>query len=127
VLHAFTGAAKKMRKPRSGPRATGRAHARAWHCGACVTRICDESDAVAAGPRTHRFTNPAGYTFDIACFSDAPGCRAAGEPSLEHTWFPGHAWTVAVCRNCGVHLGWHFSDGESPFWGLILERLVGPI
>lgn len=127
MLHAFTGATRRRRKPRATARDAGRATARAYHCAACTTRICDESDAVAAGPRTHRFTNPAGYTFDVACFTAAPGCRAVGEPTLEHTWFPGHAWRVALCRNCGAQLGWHFSDGDSPFFGLIVTRLVGPV
>ncbi len=123
MLEAFVeGGAKKRRKPRTVD-ATDRARARAYHCARCTTRICDESDAVGGG--THRFTNPAGFAFDVACFAAAPGCRVDGEPTLEYTWFPGHAWSIADCRNCSAQLGWFFS-GESTFYGLILERLIGP-
>ncbi|XP_022788151.1 uncharacterized protein LOC111328060 isoform X3 [Stylophora pistillata] len=26
----------------------------------------------------------------------------------EHSWFPGYAWRVAVCPQCGAHMGWSF-------------------
>lgn len=120
---AFVGdGTRKRRKPRDA-RAAERRRARAYHCGRCLTRVCDES---AGDGRGQSFENPAGMVFVIARFDEAPGCVAEGEPTLEHTWFAGFAWQIANCRNCGAQLGWRFSDGSSAFWGLILARLVGP-
>jgi hypothetical protein len=124
VLYVFdaTGA-KRRRKPRATSSATDRAGARAFYCAACITRVCADSDLISvAGARQHRFVNPAGLAFAIACFAEA-ACTVEGEPTLEHTWFVAHAWSVANCRNCGRQLGWFFS-GPSYFYGLILDRLI---
>ena len=79
-----------------------------------------------AGAHSHVFENPAGLVFEIGCFRHAPGCRAVGESTVEHTWFPGHAWTIEVCAACGTHLGWAFGPGATggAFHGLILNRLA---
>ncbi|MEE9217661.1 MAG: cereblon family protein [Acidobacteriota bacterium] len=79
-----------------------------------------------AGSHAHRFENPAGIVFRIGCFRHAPGCRHAGEATLEWTWFPGHAWSMALCIKCGTHLGWYFGPGGTgdAFYGLILHRLA---
>jgi hypothetical protein len=125
VIQAFDDQGqKRWRKPRtSRADATDRARARAFHCAACMTRVCDESALISVGGATqHRFVNPAGCAFEIACFARAH-CAVEGEPTLEHTWFPGHAWSMANCRNCGRQLGWFFS-GAMHFYGLILERLI---
>ena len=37
----------------------------------------------------------------------------AGEATLAHTWFPGHAWSIGVCAGCGTHLGWAFGPGAT--------------
>ena len=74
----------------------------------------------------HRFSNPAGMTFDIRCFKEAPGAVAVGEQSDEFTWFQVYDWQVALCRGCGAHLGWQFTGDEAPpvFFGLIGDRLT---
>ena len=75
------------------------------------------------GSHRHVFCNPGGYVYEIGCFSAAPGCGTVDQPSTEFTWFPGHAWQVAVCRSCLAHLGWKFLGRSSTFFGLILDRL----
>ena len=36
-----------------------------------------------------------------------------GEWSSEHTWYPGYAWRVCACPQCGQQLGWMFEpEGE---------------
>lgn len=92
------------------------------HCGLAVTR---EQDRIhMRGAHNHHFLNPHGIEFHIGCFARAPGCRPHGEATLEHTWFAGYAWRVALCNGCGTHLGWAFSGPGHGFFGLILSQLV---
>ena len=92
-------------------------------CIACGHAITEPRQAMAvAGQHRHRLTNPAGVTFNVGCFRDAPGCRQFGEPTGAHSWFPGCFWRFAVCRACGEHLGWAYSGAEC-FFGLIVNRL----
>ncbi|MEE4361798.1 MAG: cereblon family protein [Pseudomonadales bacterium] len=90
-------------------------------CGTTVTR----ADAACAqrGSHAHRFVNPAGITFDLRCYRDAPGCIPSGEPDAAHSWFPPARWTLAHCAGCGVHLGWFFDGAGTPFVGLIADRI----
>lgn len=76
------------------------------------------------GRHRHVFANPAGLLYEVGCFSQAPGCAHEGAPSWEFTWFPGHAWQIAVCRSCNALMGWEFRtpSGEG-FYGLILPHL----
>ena len=69
------------------------------------------------------FTNPEGIRFEIITFSRTLGCRQTGAPTLEHTWFAGHAWSFCHCAGCGQHLGW-FYTGPQDFAGLIRNRIV---
>lgn len=71
----------------------------------------------------HTFINPAGVTYQIGCFSSAPGCMVFGEPVFEHTWFTGFAWNYSICSGCRVHLGWYFQNNGKGFFGLILDML----
>lgn len=97
---------------------------RCAHCGHGVSSADQRIEL--AGAHAHRFENPAGITFEIGCFRHAPGCRSIGEATMEHTWFPGHAWSIGVCARCGTHLGWAYgpSGAGSAFYGLILDRLA---
>ena len=105
-------------------RESGGRRIRCARCGHTVSTAEQRIDR--AGAHAHRFENPAGLSFRIGCFRHAPGCRCVGEATLEWTWFPGHAWTVAVCRQCGAHLGWGYGPGATgdDFFGLILDRLA---
>ena len=68
--------------------------------------------------------NPGGFLFHIGCFAQAIGCVIVGPASREYPWFPGFAWRLALCGQCGVQVGWHFrSDDGTAFFGLILDRL----
>ena len=75
------------------------------------------------GSHTHTFFNPAGIVFELGCFQGAPGCLVVGEPSFEFTWFPGHTWRIALCRQCQMHLGWLFVNQDAFFHALILSKL----
>ena len=47
----------------------------------------------------------------------------AGEPTTEHSWFPGYTWRIALCSRCRNHLGWLFQGHGEGFYGLILTQL----
>lgn len=99
--------------------------ARRWFaCRACRARIAPVSALFAVDGRTdHVRHNPHGLVFHIRCLRRAPGARAVGIATTEHTWFAGHGWRIALCAGCGAHLGWGF-EGPRRFWGLIADRLV---
>ncbi len=95
-----------------------------WLCGWCLNHVAREKDQFMYDGRDEfAFTNPDGIRFEIITFSQTIGCRESGEPSLEHTWFPGHAWSFCHCDRCGQHLGWCYS-GAHEFVGLIKDRIV---
>lgn len=95
-----------------------------WLCAWCLTRVANENDRFRyQGKDEFAFSNPEGVHFDIITFSETRGCRQAGVPTLEHTWFPGHAWSFCQCGECGLHLGWYFA-GQHAFAGLIKERII---
>jgi hypothetical protein len=96
---------------------------RCAQCGQPVTTADQRIDQ--SGATEHRFENPAGIAFRIGCFRRAPGCRPVGEATLAWTWFPGHAWSLALCSRCGTHLGWYYGPGATgdDFYGLILAHL----
>jgi hypothetical protein len=95
-----------------------------WLCALCHHRLASERDRLQFGSQSEfAFTNPAGVPFLILTFSEAEGCRDDGNPTLEHTWFPGHAWSYCLCASCGQHLGWFYA-GPSEFVGLIQNRIV---
>lgn len=95
-----------------------------WLCGWCLNHVARERDRFGYDGRDEfAFTNPEGIRFEIITFSQTIGCREIGEPTLEHTWFPGHAWSFYHCDQCGQHLGWGYS-GTHEFVGLIKDRIV---
>jgi hypothetical protein len=95
-----------------------------WLCAWCHNRVASERDRFSYdGKSEFSFLNPQGIRFHILTFSRTLGCEQKGAPSLEHTWFPGHAWSYCVCDRCGVHLGWQYT-GPSEFAGLIRDRIV---
>jgi hypothetical protein len=95
-----------------------------WLCGWCLNRVANEKDRFSYNSQNEfSFSNPGGICFAIITFSQTLGCRQTGVPTLDHTWFPGHAWSYCQCERCGQHLGWYYS-GEHEFAGLIKDRIV---
>jgi len=87
-------------------------------CGHIIT-----SHSLAVQPHENTFRNPAGYSFHVLSFSDAPGAAEVGDATEFATWFSGYAWSYALCQKCKAHIGWWFS-GKDSFVGLIATRLV---
>ncbi len=119
-----TGREKKEEHAESGDK-----NENAIRCKNCGFRICGPEQRMDRdGHHMHVFNNPAGYVFEIGCFSSAPGCAVRGEPTMEFTWFPGFAWRFALCANCFAHLGWLYLSGSGrSFYGLILANIAEDI
>ncbi len=98
----------------------------AIYCAQCSHLLTRMRWAVDIGGHERVFINPAGRVFRISCFKEAPGAHDEGTPTEEFTWFPGYAWNLALCRGCGVHLGWRFEGNDLPavFFGLIKSALT---
>ncbi len=100
-------------------------------CRNCLSLITRPEFALNTGQGfAQTFANPAGHVFEIGCFSSADGCVRASAPSSEFSWFPGFDWSIGICRNCAIQLGWIFfptREGQgSRFYGLILDMLIFP-
>jgi hypothetical protein len=97
-------------------------------CASCGHVLAHERHGIAPGGRhAHTFVNPSGMEFTIRCFREADGCAGWGETSSFWSWFPGHAWRVALCGACSAHVGWSFtppSGDARVFFGLIVDRLA---
>ncbi len=104
---------------------TAKAPGKALVCTACGATITFESERINFhGGHAHTRTNLHGFSYHFGCFDWAPGCANLGQAEAAHTWFPGYRWRLAVCGQCGEHLGWSFrNSGGSGFYGLILARL----
>ncbi|MBI2239790.1 MAG: hypothetical protein HYU59_03180 [Magnetospirillum gryphiswaldense] len=98
-----------------------------YRCRQCGQHIA-RHDALLpmGGDHEHVVFNPAGMIFRVWCFADAQGLRLVGAPSAEFTWFKGYAWQIALCAQCGTHLGWRFDGDTLPprFYGLVRDRLI---
>jgi hypothetical protein len=95
-----------------------------WLCVWCFNAVATDNDRFKFEGKGHfAFSNPDGIPFRIMTFSRTLGCRQDGAPTLEYTWFPGHAWSFCLCDRCGQHLGWYYA-GKHHFAGLVIDRLV---
>jgi hypothetical protein len=98
-------------------------------CVGCGHRITHAGSMIeVAGRHAHACVNPAGITYRIACFREAPGVAGVGSWSSFFTWFADHLWQVVCCSSCSMHLGWGFEPERDPsparrFYGLIRNRL----
>uniref|UniRef100_A0A7S4UPL4 Protein cereblon n=1 Tax=Guillardia theta TaxID=55529 RepID=A0A7S4UPL4_GUITH len=102
----------------------------AMTCIRCRINICDykQSFCMSAEGPVSVYVNPAGVVHSTVTFYAARNLRLIGERSTQHSWFPGYAWRIAVCANCGTHMGWRFScvkEDSIPrsFWGLCRDSL----
>ena len=96
----------------------------ALFCRSCLNQITRRDQVIRInGSHAHTFFNPEGIVFELGCFREAPGCLSMGEATSDFTWFAGSVWRFALCRNCGIHLGWFYEMKESAFYGLIFSRL----
>ena len=121
----FDTTSSDIRKLEKTSRKAGAADkGRRLRCRICEHVITFETLRVSIdGSHEHIRSNPHGCEFHFECFENAPGCSTFGSATAEHSWFRGCKWQIAVCGECGEHLGWLF-HGDINFYGLISVRLV---
>ena len=57
---------------------------------------------------THTFKNPSNKFFELNT-SDSSTLTCENTRYETYTFFPGYAWSICVCSECGEHHGWMFS------------------
>jgi hypothetical protein len=111
---------------RRAAEASGDEVVRCRRCGHPIARASDAIDV--DGAHVHLFVNPAALEFRIGCYREAGGCKPWGDAESFWSWFPGFAWRMGSCKQCGVHVGWAYeriADGSaSGFFGIILDRVA---
>lgn len=100
------------------------------NCNLLIAKKQDVFSMALEGPMG-AYVNPGGYVHETLTIHKATGLRLIGWPSVENSWFPGYAWTIAQCSQCNSHLGWRFTVAErgrslrpEKFWGLCRSSLV---
>lgn len=99
-------------------------------CLGCEIVIGKQSDVFAMsieGAQT-TYVNAEGYHHDTFTLLKAENIVAISSPSTHFSWFPGYAWSIAICRQCQKHLGWQFIATKprlqpAKFWGLTRQAL----
>lgn len=92
-------------------------------CNAIIASTKDIFSLSDDGPQS-AFINEYGYvhsTITLRKIVQLP--LLYGNPTTENSWFPGYAWSIALCSNCANHVGWKFVKTQShlspsSFWGL---------
>ncbi|XP_051209446.1 uncharacterized protein [Lolium perenne] len=100
-------------------------------CRYCKSEIAKRSDVVAMssdGP-LGTYVNPHGFVHATITVNNATGLALEGSPSKVHSWFPGYAWTIASCAECGSNIGWLFSTTKKhlqpkSFWGIRSSQIA---
>ncbi|KAF9615274.1 hypothetical protein IFM89_022601 [Coptis chinensis] len=94
-------------------------------CKTCQTVTAKRSDMLVMstdGP-LGAYANPQGYVHEIMTLYKANGLALIGRPVEDYSWFPGYAWTIAICATCESQLGWLFTAINKKlkpryFWGI---------
>ncbi|RDD39935.1 Protein cereblon [Trichoplax sp. H2] len=94
-------------------------------CSTCQSPITDKKNIFSMsmnGPMSS-FVNPGGYVHDTFTVRKVSNIVTIGQKSLQYSWFPGYAWTIAQCSSCHQHMGWKFtatkhSLNPKQFYGL---------
>ena len=103
-------------------------------CISCHYPVCGASDIFSMSEEgvTAAYVNPQGYVHQIITVRKANNVVCHGEPTTEHSWFPGFSWEIVSCATCGAHIGWFFAAVSSAcqpqeFWGIrreIIQSIV---
>lgn len=95
-------------------------------CANCKSKICKKDDVFSMSVRGPQgtYVNPSGFVHETITVYRAESLSLRDRPSTEFSWFPGYAWTICECAQCGTHIGWKFTTTKDKslqpefFWGL---------
>lgn len=94
-------------------------------CRNCLTLIARRSDMVVMSSDGHvgAYVKPYDCAQEMITVYNATGLAFLGNPSKDHSWFPGYTWTIASCAACESNIGWLFRADKKnqlpkSFWGI---------
>eukprot|EP00929_Paragymnodinium_shiwhaense_P051890 TRINITY_DN26044_c0_g1_i1.p1 TRINITY_DN26044_c0_g1~~TRINITY_DN26044_c0_g1_i1.p1 ORF type:complete len:174 (+),score=25.95 TRINITY_DN26044_c0_g1_i1:135-656(+) len=90
-------------------------------CGACGHEMAAAEDCIGSKAQP----NPSGgMPMYIGRFTRVAGAEAGGTATWLAQAQKSYSWQMALCKNCGAHVGWSY-EGEAcdRFWGLLWSRL----
>jgi cereblon len=110
------------------------------HCVECghLWGAADKVMSLQAGEGSAAYVNCHGWVHSLVCLREVNAGALAlmsDEPTEQDCWFPGYAWTIALCARCMGHAGWRYTPVGDPtplgtvpeFWGLRVGTFVqGP-
>ncbi|XP_062206826.1 uncharacterized protein LOC133908712 [Phragmites australis] len=77
-------------------------------CRNCLTLIARRSDMVSNDGPIGTNIKQRGCAKEMITVCNATGLALRGDPSKVYSWFPGYAWTIALCAACESNMGWLF-------------------
>jgi len=85
---------------------------RCVHCNAKIGRVTDIFTLDGTDGANGAYVNPHGIIHQT--WSVRQVCEnsvfTVGEAEIQDSWFPGYAWTIALCGHCFCHIGWQYTQ-----------------
>uniref|UniRef100_A0ACD5W3E1 Uncharacterized protein n=1 Tax=Avena sativa TaxID=4498 RepID=A0ACD5W3E1_AVESA len=99
-------------------------------CKNCLALIARRSDKVvmSSDDPVGAYVKPYDSAQEVIAVHNASGLALHGNPSKDHSWFPGYTWTIALCAACESNIGWLFRADKrnllpKSFWGIRSSRI----
>lgn len=132
-LHALVGDRPdptRRRRPSQSDELAPADPSRFLRCRECALPVADPREIFKLGEGPQLYLNPHGILHEVVLVGTARNLLLVGDATLEHTWFAGYAWRIALCARCHSHLGWRYeaADARSPpiFFGLRRAAVTVP-
>lgn len=100
---------------------------RCKHCLALIARRGDKV-VMSSDDTVGAYVKPYDSAQEVITVHNASGLALHGNPSKDHSWFPGYTWTIALCAACESNIGWLFRADKrnlvpKSFWGIRSSRI----
>jgi hypothetical protein len=111
-----------------------RSYIRCKQCRSTIAMLDDIFSVGSSAGTSGNYVNEYGAVHQTTTVSkvEKGSIMCIGRPEVRDSWFPGFAWTIAVCKNCQEHIGWKFTrvhgvvdnDQLVKFWGLSGSQII---